>query len=199
MVKRNLLIWGTSSQAHVVVEQCRYSNYQMIDDNSSEYQDGSWLLLFPDNEWDTFVAIGDNYARAQVTKRLKFNGYNLVNIISLQSYISPTVELGTGIYIAPMACVMTHTKVGDGCIINTNASVDHDCELGDFVHISPCAGLGGGVYVGDRTWIGLGSSVNHKMEIAHDILLASGSSVKDPLGRSCSLYAGNPAVFKKER
>jgi sugar O-acyltransferase (sialic acid O-acetyltransferase NeuD family) len=194
-MKRNLLIWGTGSQAHIVIEQCRYPNYRMVDDVSLE---STWLKDFPKEEWDAFVAIGDNSVREKVTGRLRFNGYDLTNIVSRDSYVSPTVELGTGIYVAPMACVMTHTKVGDGCIINTNASVDHDCELGDFVHISPCAGLGGNVYVGDRTWVGLGSSINHKVSIAHDIVLASGSSVKENLDRSHSLYAGNPAVRKKD-
>jgi UDP-perosamine 4-acetyltransferase len=197
-MKHNLLIWGTGAQAHVVVEQCRYGNYRMIDDDSPEYKTGQWLLNFNPGSWDAFVAIGDNRTRRMITDRLVYLGYSITNIISRDSYVSPTVELGTGIYIAPMACVMTHTKVGDGCIINTNASVDHDCKLGNFVHISPCAGLGGNVSVGDGTWIGLGCSINHKMEIAHDIVLASGSSVKEPLGRSSSLYAGNPAVWKKE-
>ena len=113
-MKHNLLIWGTSSHAHVVIEQCRYGNYRMIDDNSSEYKDGSWIDLFPREKWDTFVAVGDNTTRQQITERLCAAGYKQTNIISRDAYISPTVELGTGIYIAPMACVMTHTKVGDG-------------------------------------------------------------------------------------
>jgi sugar O-acyltransferase (sialic acid O-acetyltransferase NeuD family) len=197
-MKRNLLIWGTGSQAHVVVEQCRYGNYQMIDDESNEYETGRWLLNFHPGSWDAFVAIGDNAVRERITRRLRSKGYELTNIISRDSYVSPTVELGTGIYIAPMACVMTHTRIGNGCIINTNASVDHDCDLGDFVHISPCAGLGGNVVIGDRTWIGLGSSVIHKSWIENDILVAGGSSVAGDLWESNSLYAGNPAVFKKE-
>ncbi len=198
MIKKNLLIWGTGSQAHVVVEQCRYGNYRMVDDESNEYLDTTWLQNFPQKEWDAFVAIGDNNVRQNITKRLKYHGYELANIISRDSYVSPTVELGTGIYIAPMACVITHTKLGDGCIINTNASVDHDCELGKFVHISPCACLGGDVLILDRTWIGLGSSIIHKVSIDRDILVAGGSSVANNLTQPNGLYAGNPAELKRK-
>lgn len=197
-MKRNLLIWGTSSHAHVVVEQCRYGNYRMIDDNCPDYISGQWRSLFPKEEWDTFIAIGDNKIREKITNRLKHFGYKQTNIVSREAYISPTVTLGTGIYIAPMACVMTHTELGDGCIINTNSNVDHDCHLGNFVHISPGACLGGNVTIGDRTWIGLGSALIHKLYVSHDILVAGGSSVAGDLEKSHSLYAGNPAVWKKE-
>ncbi len=37
------------------------------------------------------------------------------------------------------------------CIINTRASVDHDCELGDFVHVGPGAVITGSVTVGNGT------------------------------------------------
>ncbi len=40
-------------------------------------------------------------------------------------------------------------QIGHHVIINTNASVDHDCVQEDFVHISPQAGLAGNVSVGD--------------------------------------------------
>jgi len=196
-MQSNLLMIGRGGHASVVIEQCRYGNYRMIDDECSEYKDGSWLTLFPKEEWDTFVAIGDNKARERITNRLKSLGYGQTNIVSRDAYLSPTVKLGTGIYIAPMACVMTHTILGDGCIINTNASVDHDCILKSFVHISPCACLGGNVHVGNRTWIGLGSSVNHKVHIVDDIVVGGGSSVIDDLTELGSLYAGNPAKFKK--
>ena len=51
------------------------------------------------------------------------------------------------------------TAIGKHCIINTNASVDHDCVVEDFVHISPNSGLAGGVEVGEGSQIGIGASV----------------------------------------
>ena len=197
-MKQNLLIWGTGGHAHVVVESCRYGSYRMIDDNSQEYKDDSWINLFPKEQWDTFIAIGDNKTRELITNRLRAKDYQQTNIISRDSYLSPTVQLGTGIYIAPMATVMTHTILGDGCIINTNSSVDHDCHIGPYTHVSPCACLGGNVTTFERVWIGLGSSINHKVIIQDDIIVAGGSSVIDNLSQPKSLYAGNPAVYKKE-
>ena len=45
------------------------------------------------------------------------------------------------------AVINSDTKIGKGCIINTSASVDHDCTLDDFVHISVGAHLAGNVRV----------------------------------------------------
>ena len=66
-MKQNLLIWGTGGHAHVVVESCRYGSYRMIDDNSQEYKDDSWINLFPKEQWDTFIAIGDNKTKKLIT------------------------------------------------------------------------------------------------------------------------------------
>ena len=39
-------------------------------------------------------------------------------------------------------------EVGDHCIINTGASIDHDCIIQDFVHIAPHCTLCGEVEIG---------------------------------------------------
>ena len=57
------------------------------------------------------------------------------------------------------AVVNAATTLGEGVIVNTNASVDHDCTIGDYVHVAPGAVLGGGVTVGDDVLIGLGARV----------------------------------------
>jgi len=196
-MNHNLLIWGTGSHAHVVVEQCRYGSYKLIDDKALEYIDGSWLKKYSPGEWDAFVAIGDNKIRRHVSERLFALGYSFNNVISRDAYISPTVKMGLGVYIAPMACVMTNSVLEDGVIINTGASVDHDGYIEKFAHISPGVHMGGHVHIGQRTWVGVGTSIVHQLEIEDDIIVAGGSSVAEDLLKSDSLYAGNPAVFKK--
>ena len=37
------------------------------------------------------------------------------------------------------ALVQADASIGRHCIINSGASVDHECRIGDFVHISPHA------------------------------------------------------------
>jgi acyl-[acyl carrier protein]--UDP-N-acetylglucosamine O-acyltransferase len=44
-------------------------------------------------------------------------------------------------------------------IVNTGATVDHDCRLGDFVHVAPGAHLCGGVTVDEGALLGVGCAV----------------------------------------
>lgn len=202
-MKTKLLVWGTGSHANVVIEQCRYGTYHLLDDHSDEYKNKSWLSKYSPTNWLAFIAIGNNKNREAVFHRLTEYGYSFCNIISQAAYVSPTVSLGIGIYIAPMACVQTNSTLGDGVIINTGASIDHDGRIDDFTHISPGVHAGGHLTVGKRTWIGVGSSIVHELFIGDDVVVAGGSSVyKDLPGpvtkdNTSVLYAGNPAKLKR--
>ena len=63
------------------------------------------------------------------------------------------------------------------CIVNTGATVDHDCELQDYVHISPNATLCGNVFVGEGTHIGAGSVVLPGVKIGKWSVIGAGSVV----------------------
>lgn len=79
-----------------------------------------------------------------------------------------------------------------GAIINTGASVDHDCSLGDAVHVSPGAHLAGEVCLGDRSWMGIGSSVRQMVKIGCDVMVGAGAAVVADIPDAC-LAIGVPA------
>jgi acetyltransferase EpsM len=62
-------------------------------------------------------------------------------------------------------------------IINTNASVDHECVLENFVHISPGAILTGNVHVGEGTHIGAGATVIPGVRIGKWCTIGAGSVI----------------------
>ena len=49
--------------------------------------------------------------------------------------------------------------VGRNTVINTSASIAHDCRVGQHCHIAPGVTLSGGVEVGDNVLIGAGATV----------------------------------------
>jgi acetyltransferase-like isoleucine patch superfamily enzyme len=59
----------------------------------------------------------------------------------------------------PGAVVGPYAALGPGCIVNTGATIDHDCRLGDFAHVAPGCNLAGSVTVGDGAFLGVGSAV----------------------------------------
>jgi serine acetyltransferase len=64
-----------------------------------------------------------------------------------------------------------------GCIVNTGATIDHDCQLAEGVHVCPGTHLSGGVVVGARSWIGVGASVRQCIRIGADVTVGAGAAV----------------------
>lgn len=113
-------------------------------------------------------------------------------IVAAHAVVHDDVELGAGSVVFDGAIVVTGTRMGRACIINSNATVDHDCELGDDVHIAPGATLSGQVRVGNRCLIGTGARVIQGVSIAAGCLVAAGATVVGDLDKP-GTYMGTPA------
>ena len=88
------------------------------------------------------------------------------------------------------------SSIGKHTIINTNATVDHDCHLGDFVHIAPGATLCGGVKVGNGTLIGANATVLPNCKIGKNVSVGAGAVVTTDLPDNV-VVAGVPAKIIK--
>ena len=77
----------------------------------------------------------------------------------------------------PAAIVHNDVKIGDQCIINTRALVEHDCVLKDGVEIGPGAVLCGRVHVGKNSWIGANATINPRVIIGDNSIIGAGAVV----------------------
>lgn len=59
------------------------------------------------------------------------------------AWVDPDAKLGTGTVVFAGAVIRPGSVVGEHVIVNTSASVDHDCVVKDFVHIVPGCTPGG--------------------------------------------------------
>src|SRR5690606_5139306 len=75
------------------------------------------------------------------------------------------------------AVINPGVETGHAVIINTSATIDHDCWLGAGVHISPGAHVAGGVQIGDEAWVGIGSSVKELVSIGARSKVGAGAAV----------------------
>jgi len=55
------------------------------------------------------------------------------------------------------AVIQPDAAIGGHAIVNTAASIDHDCVLGDFVHVAPGVRLAGSVVLGEGAMLGIGT------------------------------------------
>lgn len=73
--------------------------------------------------------------------------------------VSASAELGMGSQVMGGAVINPAVKIGQGCIINTRAVVEHDVVLGAGSHVAPGAVLLGASKIGESCLIGAGAVI----------------------------------------
>lgn len=209
---KKLAIIGAGGHAKVVLDTAllmeKWDGFIFLDDfNNSQPQFmghpllGSTELLgqqITPNNYDIIIAIGDNNVRSKIYETAKKLRFQLPCIVHPTSSISKFAELSEGSVFFAQTTVNAGAKIGKCVIVNTCASVDHDCVLGDFAHISPGVRLGGNTSVGDFSWVGIGSCTRHESNIGSNCMIGAGAVViKDvPDGET---VIGNPAKALKRK
>ncbi len=122
-------------------------------------------------------SVGVATLRRTVYERFKTQGYQFRQVIHPSAIISSRVMLGEGVQVMAGAVVNVGCRIAEDAIINTRASMDHDCYIGAHVHIAPGCVLSGGVSVGDESLVGVGSCVRQEIQIGNQVLIGAGSTV----------------------
>lgn len=122
----------------------------------------------------TVISIGDNVARRKVAERFDLPW---MTVVDRRAQVDCTVHLGTGTVVLHGAVIQVDTRVGDHVIVNTAASVDHDCLIGDCAHIAPGVRLAGNVVIGAGALLGTGAIVNPGITVGTWTTVGSGGVV----------------------
>ena len=120
------------------------------------------------NRLDKLVIVGASGHGKVIADIAKLNGYN--DIVFLDD--NEAVDECAGYPV-----INPYAQLGKGCIVNTCASVDHDCNVGDYVHVAVGAHLCGTVEVGAYTWIGAGATVSNNVSICPECMIGAGAVV----------------------
>ena len=138
------------------------------------------------------IAVGNSQIREKITQKLEKHGIKLFTAIHPSAIISPTATIGAGSVICAGAIIGTKVTLGKNVIINTKASIDHECILENYVQVAPGAVLCGNVQVGSHTFIGAGSSIKENLSIGEHSVIAMGAAVIKDIPDQV-LCAGIPA------
>ena len=144
------------------------------------------------NDYDIFVAIGNNKTREKLQSRLESAGANIPILIHPSAIIGERVEIGAGTVAMAGSIANCCSIIGKGCIINTGATLDHDNVIEDFVHISPGVHIAGTVEIGKGTWLGIGSVVINNVNITSSCIIGAGAVVVKDITEP-GTYVGIPA------
>ena len=93
------------------------------------------------------------------------------------------------------ALLAEKATVGEGCIINTAAIVEHDVVIEGFCHVSTAAVVNGGSRVGACSFIGSNSCVKEGVRIGGHAMIGAGSVVISDVP-AAHVFVGNPARAK---
>jgi len=138
------------------------------------------------------VAFSNSHGRLDAAQCALSYAFSLATLIHPSAVISQYACVEQGTIIMPGVIVNAGAIIGGNCILNTAASIDHECRIGDGVHIGPGARLSGLVTVGNASWIGIGCVIRESIHIGTDVLLGAGSLVLKDIPDGVVAY-GSPA------
>lgn len=191
MTTHRIVIWGASGHALVVADIVRlagaYEIVGFIDDVDPHRADlqGAPILggreqldrLRESGVEYLIVGIGDCAARLQLATVAQEHGFRLATAIHPRATIADGVEIGDGTIVVAGAVINPGSRIGSNVIINTGATVDHECVIEDGAHVGPGANLGGNVRVGRGSWIGIGATIKDGISIGTGAIVGAGAVV----------------------
>ncbi len=136
------------------------------------------------------IGMGNNKIRKLISEKYKLNYYTAIHPNSI---IGNKVELGTGTVVMAGAIINCYTIIGEQSILNTGATIDHECSIDSYSHICPRVALAGNVKVGQETWVGIGSIVKQGVSIGNQVMIGAGSLVLKDIGDKKLAY-GHPCL-----
>lgn len=120
------------------------------------------------------ICLGNNAARRELSETF---GRRSIRAIHPSAIISPSADIGPATMIFHGSVVQYGASIGSHCIINTRASIDHDCVIGDYVHIAPNTTLCGLVRVGDGAEVGAGAVLLPSVRVGVGARVGAGAVV----------------------
>ncbi len=206
------VMWGSTGQAVVLDEFLQARGLRLIalfDNNpaaTSPFANvpiwygrqgfAAWLASTSPGPIGFCVAIGGGQgaARAGLGAVLCAAGLSPITAIHPRAIVASNAVLGQGAQILAGAVLAARATAGDWCILNTAATVDHECRLGHGVHIGPGAHLAGLVTVADHVFVGAGAVVLPRLSIGRAAVVGAGAVVTRDVEPG-TVVCGNPARF----
>jgi sugar O-acyltransferase (sialic acid O-acetyltransferase NeuD family) len=146
------------------------------------------------------VAIGDNWVRSRIVHEVRdlVPGFRFVTAVHPSAQIGEDVLIGQGTAIMAGVVVNPGSRVGEFCILNTRASLDHDSVMEPYSSLGPAATTGGGVYVGAFASISIGATVVQEIRIGAHTVIGADATVLHDIPDEVVAY-GTPARIIRSR
>jgi len=192
-MKQSTIVLGAGGHAKVIIDSlCELHipiaclAVDFFDDQNALFLDSPVLTekraiqTFPAQSHPVVNGVGilpGEQKRQTMIEYWQQQGYQFPQVIHPTAIVSQFACFKQGVQILARAVVQVASAIGEHCIINTAAVVEHDCDIAAHVHIAPGAILCGGVQVGHGAFIGAGAIVKPEIQIGANSVVAAGAVV----------------------
>jgi len=212
---KKIIFWGATGHAKVLRECVVYNGFDLValfDNNMALVSPFSDVTLYHGEEGFNYwlcnqkkdmsdirclIAIGGarGQDRHQLQRFLELKGLLPIVAVHPTAFVASNAYIGKGSQILAKSAICVDVKIGESCIVNTGAIVDHDTILSDGVHIGPGARITGEVTIGKYSMVGAGAVVLPRVKIGDNVIVGAGSVVTKDI-ESNSIVYGNPSRQK---
>lgn len=130
--------------------------------------------------------------RGDLFNRIKARGFSFAQAIHPSVVLGADCTLAEGCQLMAGVVVQTGSKIGVNAVVNTKASIDHDCHVDDCAFISPGAILCGDVRIGAYAFIGAGAVLLPSIVVGAHAVVGAGATVTRNVSPSATVV-GTPA------
>jgi sugar O-acyltransferase (sialic acid O-acetyltransferase NeuD family) len=213
MTKKNILRLGARGHARAVADVIKAENRYQIAGLIDSFQEPGTIcfgckVMGGEKDVPTicdklsirhiFIAIGDNFQRQAMARRLfeAMPDVSFISTIHPSAVVGSDVEIGEGTVIMPKVVVVSGSRIAEGCLLNTAASLDHDSVMEAWSSLAPGVITGGHVHIGAGSAIGLGASIRDRITIGRDTVIGIGSVVTENMPENAIAYGAPCRVIR---
>lgn len=124
---------------------------------------------------------------------LTARGFSFSSLCHPSVIVARECKLADGSQLMAGVVLQNRVSVGRNAVVNTRASIDHECVIADHAFIGPGAVLCGKVIVGESALVGAGAVILPGVEIGANAVIGAGAVVTKNIAAG-STVAGNPAA-----
>lgn len=121
------------------------------------------------------VSLETNLIRKEKYEKIKKVGFEFINVIQKDTYISGTAQIGKGNIIIGNCYIGPNVTIGSGVIVHPFTSIEHDSVIEDYVQLSQGVKIAGEVKVGQLSFVGMGANIVQSTIVPERTFIKSGS------------------------
>ncbi|MGK7873278.1 MAG: acetyltransferase [Xenococcaceae cyanobacterium] len=133
------------------------------------------------------------FKRRNIFTVMKTRGFTFKSFKHPSAIVSSAIKMGEGCQVMAGVVIQAAVTLEENIVINTRASIDHDCMIGSHAFIAPGVTLCGNVRVAPSAFIGAGAVVIPDIHIGQNAIVGAGAVVTKSVADGW-VVAGNPAV-----